>query len=272
MRILMMIAAAIIGLKLLVIWLEPRMAFYPISGVQDTPAIAGLAFENVEISTVDGERLHAWWVGAPDARAQVVFFHGNGGNLSLWLDAIVAIRQHGYSVLAADYRGYGSSTGGPSESGLYRDAEATIRTFDERFRKTGSPVIYWGRSIGSPVAAHAAAEKQPDAMILESPMPDVRSLLRTSPVLWVLSFLSSYRFPTATFVSRYRGPLLVVHGNQDSIVPYGAGRRVFDAAGTTRKTFITISGADHNDLHLVNPRQYWDAIETFISSLAPPAR
>lgn len=266
------VAAALIALKLLVVWLEPRMAFYPIAGVQETPAAAGLAFEDVEIPTADGERLSGWWLQAPAAPAQVVFFHGNGGNLSLWLDAIAGIRQHGYSVLAIDYRGYGSSSGRPSEQGLYRDAEAAVRMFEDRLRKPGSPVVYWGRSIGSPVAAHAAARRPPDAVILESPMPDVRSLLRTNPVLWLLSFLSSYQFPTARLMKQWDGPLLVIHGDADSIVPYPAGKRVFDAARTTRKLFVTIAGADHNDLHLVNPRQYWDAIDAFISRVRSPAR
>jgi fermentation-respiration switch protein FrsA (DUF1100 family) len=269
---LIVIAAVLVGLKLLVLWIEPRMAFYPIRGVQESPALACLEFENIMIPTADGERLHAWWLEARDARAQVVFFHGNGGNLSLWLDAIVGIRQHACSVLAVDFRGYGSSTGRPSEAGLYRDAEAAIQLFANRLRKPGSPVVYWGRSIGTPVAAHAAARLAPDAVILESPMPDVRSLLRTNPVLWLFSFFSSYRFPTARLVTRYSGPLLVIHGDADSIVPYSAGRRVFEAAATNRKAFVTIAGADHNDLHLVNPRQYWDAIQTFLSGVASRAR
>lgn len=269
---LIVVAASLVALKLLVIWIEPRMAFYPIRGVQEAPAVAGLAFEDVAIPTADGERLHGWWLDAPGARAQVVFFHGNGGNLSLWLDAIVGIRQHGYSVLAIDYRGYGSSTGRPSEKGLYRDAEASIQIFRDRLHKPGAPVVYWGRSIGSPVAAHAAGRVPPDALVLESPMPDVRSLLRTNPVLWLLSFLSSYRFPTARLVRHYSGPVLIVHGDADSIVPHQAGRRVFDAAETSRKTFVTIAGADHNDLHLVNPRRYWDAIETFIAGTPTAVR
>lgn len=269
---MVVIAAVLLGLKLLVIWLEPRIAFYPIRGVQESPAVAGLAFENIQIPTPDNERLHAWWLEAPDARAQVLFFHGNGGNLSLWLDAIVGIRQRGYSVLAVDYRGYGASTGQPSEAGLYQDAESAVRIFGARLKKPGPPVIYWGRSIGSPVAAHAAGRVSPDALILECPMPDVRSLLRTNPVMWSLSFFSSYRFPTARLVSHYTGPFLVLHGDRDSIVPYHAGRRVFDAAATTRKTFVTIAGADHNDLHLVNPRQYWDAIEAFISGTTSSVR
>ena len=272
MRLLAMLVLAILTVKVLVWWLEPHLAFYPTPGVQETPAIAGLSFVDVRIPTADGETLHGWWLEAPAPRAQVVFFHGNGGNLSLWLDAIAGIRNRGYSVLAVDYRGYGASSGRASEKGLYRDAEASIRLFAERFRRPSVPVIYWGRSIGTPVAAFAATRLTPDALILESPIPDVRSVVKTSPVLWTMSLFSSYRFPGARFVQQVDTPLLVIHGDADSLVPWDAGRKVFDAARTTRKTFTTIPGADHNDLHVVNPRLYWHSIDTFIASLGAGSR
>jgi uncharacterized protein len=258
----------LLALKLIVWLLEPRMAFFPLSGVQGTPADAGVPFQDVRVETTDGETLHGWWLERSDARAQVVFFHGNGGNLSLWLDILVDLSRRGFSVLAVDYRGYGASTGRASEQGLYRDAEATVRLFRERLRKTGIPSIYWGRSIGAPVAAHAASQSKPDALVLETPMPDARSVLRTNPVLWALSFLSSYRFPTSRLLDGFDGPLLVIHGDADSIVPFDAGRQVFDRATTRRKTFVVIQGADHNDLHIVNPALYWTSIDRFTEGLA----
>lgn len=261
-------------LKVIVWWLEPRIAFYPIEGVQQTPAAAALPFTDLRIPTADGETLHAWWLEAPEPRAQVLFFHGNGGNLSLWLDVIVEGRRRGFSVLAIDYRGYGASTGRPSEKGLYRDAEAAARYLAERLKRSTSPVIYWGRSIGSPVAAHAATVIPPEGLVLESPMPNVRTLLRTNPVMWLLSFLSSYRFPTSRFLEKYDGALLVIHGDRDSIVPFRAGRQVYDHAPTSRKTFVQIDGADHNDLHVVNPAGYWRAIDVFVADVArahPPS-
>ena len=271
MRLLVMLVVILASLKLLVWWLEPRMAFYPTRGIQETPANLGLSFVDVRIPTDDGQTLDAWWLDNPAARAQIIYFHGNGGNLSMWVDVIGGIRQRGISVFAVDYRGYGESTGTPSERGVYRDAAAALRAFAES-RKSGLPIIYWGRSLGSAVAAYAATQVAPDALILESPMPDVRSLLAENPVLWLLSFLSSYRFPTARFVAQAEVPLLVVHGDTDSIVPFAAGQRVFDAARTRQKTFVAIRGADHNDLHVVNPATYWSAIDTFVASIRSRAR
>jgi fermentation-respiration switch protein FrsA (DUF1100 family) len=265
----MTVLGGLVVLKLLVLWLEPKVAFYPIRGVQETPAAARLPFIDVRIPTDDGETLHGWWLEDPQARAQVVFFHGNGGNLSLWLEVIAGMRRRGLSVLAIDYRGYGDSTGRPSERGVYRDAAASIRLFGERLQKQQIPLIFWGRSLGSPVAAYAASRVAPDGLVLETPMPNARALLAGNPIAWLLSFLSSYSFTTSKFVAALKVPLLVMHGDADSLVPYEAGRRVYAAAATDRKTFVTILGAGHNDLHATNPSLYWTAIDTFITALRP---
>jgi fermentation-respiration switch protein FrsA (DUF1100 family) len=128
-------------------------------------------------------------------------------------------------------------------------------------------VIYWGRSIGSAVAASAASRGACDALVLESPFPDMRSIFAGNPVMQLLSLFSSYSFSTSKFLERYERPLLVIHGDADSIIPYVAGRRVFDRARTSKKTFVAIPRADHNDLHVVSPELYWRTIDEFVSSL-----
>lgn len=268
-RIAAVAAVAALALKVLVWWLEPRMAFYPTPGVQETPSAAGLPFVDLQISTRDGETLHGWWLDHPSPRGHVIFWHGNGGNLSLWLDVLVELRRHGFGVLAVDYRGYGASSGRPSERGFYRDADATLRLFAERLHQKGVPVVYWGRSIGAPVAAYAASRAAPDAVILESPFPDIRALLAGNPVMRFLSLLSSYRFPTSRFLQQYDGPLLVIHGDADTMIPFSAGRQVFDQARGARKTLAVIPGAGHNDLHAVNPSLYWKAIDGFVDAVRP---
>ena len=87
------------------------MAFVPTRGVQQTPAAAGLPFTDLKITTSDGETLHGWWIEHPTPRAQVIYWHGNGGNLSMWLPVLADLRRRGMSVMAVDYRGYGASSG-----------------------------------------------------------------------------------------------------------------------------------------------------------------
>ena len=263
---LLAVVAVAAALKLLVWWLEPRMAFFPYRGIQETPAAAHLAFSDLAISTADGETLHAWWLEAPEPRAQIVYWHGNGGNLSVWLPVMADLRQRGFSVLAVDYRGYGRSSGKPTERGLYLDAEAATAYFTQHLRKARTPTVYWGRSLGCAVASYAATETVPDGLILESPFPDVKSLFAGNPVMTILSVFSSYTFPTSRHLMKYSGPLLVVHGDGDSIVPLSAGRSVFERASTRHKTFAVLPGADHNDVHASHPA-YWSAADRFIASL-----
>ena len=202
---------------------------------------------------------------APSPRASVIYFHGNGGNLSLWAPILAGVVRHGCSVLAVDYRGYGVSTGYPSERGLYRDVDAALTRAWTSF--DGSvPVVYWGRSLGSTMAAYAATVRAPAGLILESGFPDARSVVRSSPPLLLLSLLSSYRFATAGYLQSVKVPVLVMHGDRDSVIPYTLGRALFDGIRGP-KTFVTIAGGDHNDVAPVDPTSYWAAVGRFIESL-----
>jgi hypothetical protein len=268
-RALITIVVLAAAFKLLAWWLEPRMAFFPWTGVQQTPAAAGLEFTELRIPTADGETLHGWWMPHPEPRAQVIYWHGNGGNLSLWMDVLVDLRRRGFSVMAVDYRGYGASTGRPTEGGLYRDADAAHAYFAQHLKRDGTPVVVWGRSLGCAVASYAAAKSPPDALILESPFPDVRALFAGNPIMLGLSVFSTYRFPTAAHLQRYRGRLLVIHGEADSIIPFSRGQRVFEGAGSADKVFVALQGADHNDLHADHPA-YWPAIDRFLRTRYTP--
>jgi fermentation-respiration switch protein FrsA (DUF1100 family) len=265
--VLVLLVVVVASLWALVVWLQPRMAFFPWTGIQETPARAGLQYTDVAVATADGVTLHGWWMEHPSPRGQVIYWHGNGGNLSLWLDVLVAIRRRGFSVLAVDYRGYGASAGTPSEKGIYLDARAVTGHFTKHLRRNHMPTIYWGRSLGCAPASLTAAESAPDALILESPFPDVRSLFAGNPVMLGLSLFSSYRFATSTHLESYRGPLLVIHGDADSVIPFAAGQQVFSRAPTARKTFVVLQGADHNDVVASHPA-YWGAVDQFVQGLS----
>ena len=258
-------------MKLLVWWLEPKMAFFPFSGIQETPATVGVPFSEHRIATADGETLHAWWFEHATPRAQIVYWHGNGGNLSLWMPVLVDLHRRGFNVLAVDYRGYGASTGRPTESGIYKDGESAVQYFTSKLRKENVPTIYWGRSLGCAVASYTASKSAPSGLVLESPFPDVAFLFTNNPVMRFLSVFSTYRFETAKHLQQYAGPLLVIHGDADSIIPFAAGKRVFEQAPSTAKTFAVLPGADHNDVYAKHP-QYAEIIDRFLSTIPAAGR
>lgn len=255
------------GLRLLVRAIEPRMAFFPWHGEHETPSSYGVAFEPRSIRTSDGETLRAWWIPHPDPLADVVYFHGNGGNLSIWVDILLSVQARRFNVLAVDYRGYGVSSGRPTEQGLYRDVEATLEHFHAQLKTTSRPVIYWGRSLGCAMAAYAATRRSPDALVLEAGFPDVRSLLRGSLVLGPLAWFASYRFATAAMLQDHEVPMLVMHGDRDSVIPFEQGKQLFDQLRTTKKRFHTIEGGDHNDAVPNHAEDYWRAVYELVNGL-----
>lgn len=242
------------------------MAFFPLGGEDVTPQSRGVPFTAHTIETEDGERLRAWHLARPDARAQVVYFHGNGGNLSLWSDIVTGLWSHGLDVIAVDYRGYGVSSGSPSEAGLYRDAAATVGFSRQHLRRPGLPLIYWGRSIGTAVAASAANRQPPDGIILEAGFPSARALFDRNPVLQMLSLLGSYRFDVAKWMAPVTAPVLVIHGDRDRVIPYRHGQRLHEQLSGPKR-FITIAGGDHNDAEPADPEAYWRAVGEFVASL-----
>ena len=255
--------AIVAVLAVLVRLIESRFAFFPVAGETLPPREPGVELDTFSIATRDGEQLRGWALLPAASRARVLYFHGNGGNLSIWAPILAGIARRGYSVLAFDYRGYGNSTGRPSERGLYRDVDAVLERFWSA-SPTGTPVIYWGRSLGTAAAAYAAGRRAPDGLILEAPFPDARSLVRSSPPLAFLALFSTYRFPTAEFLERVTAPVMVMHGDCDSVIPLVQGQALFEKVPGP-KHFFTIRGGDHNDVTPPDPRAYWQAVDAFVA-------
>jgi uncharacterized protein len=260
---LLVAVAVFAGLFVLARILEPRLTFFPSPGEDTTPAAAGIRFEAATIHTADGEQLRAWSLPHERPTASVLFFHGNGGNLSVWLPILAGIHAQGYEVTAFDYRGYGLSTGSPSEHGVYRDVDAVLAWWRPR-QRSGTPIVFWGRSLGTTFAAYAATKMRPSRLILESGFPEARSVVRDSPILLVLSYFASYRLPTARYARAAGCPILVMHGDADRVIPYAHGRALYEALPEPKR-FETIPRGDHNDLAPPDPARYWGAVRDFVS-------
>lgn len=272
---LLAVLAVIAVLKFLVSGLESRMVFFPYKGEDANPGTLGIPYRQVPITTRDGERLVAWQLEPENPVADVVYFHGNGGNLSVWLPVLANLHRLDLRVLAVDYRGYGLSTGAPTEQGVYLDAAAVVAHAQKERAAGGSrPVVYWGRSLGGAIAAAATREVRPDGLILESAFPDKASVIRYHPIFRPLNIFSLYRFSTIDALDGFTGPVLVMHGDRDSIVPFGLGQELFDRINGPKR-FVAVRGGDHNDAFELTNRAYWEPVLAFITELAvrpPPPR
>jgi fermentation-respiration switch protein FrsA (DUF1100 family) len=239
----------------------------PGRAVNMTPADAGMGYEDVALETVDGVRLHGWFVSGIGPRT-LLFFHGNAGNVSHRLESIHQFRELGLSVLIIDYRGYGRSEGRPTEAGTYRDADAAWRYLTEDRDTRPEDIVIFGRSLGGPIAARLAAQQQPAGLIVESAfssVPDIASeLYRFLPVRW----LSRFDYATREHMRDVRCPVLIVHSRDDEIIPYHHGEAIFAAAGEPR-ALLTLSGS-HNGAHIVSEKPYVEGLRAFLHSLDGP--
>jgi uncharacterized protein len=245
-------------------FLEESLVYFPAVYPQGDWKPRGLAFEDAWFQSADGTRLHGWYVPAPNARAAVLFCHGNGGNITHRVEALeMWHRRVGASVLIFDYRGYGRSAGRPNEAGVLADARAARDWLAARENIRPSDVVAMGESLGGAVAVDLAARDGARALILEctfSSLPDVAAYhYPFLPVRWAMRS----RFDSIAKIGDYHGPLLMAHGDVDTIVPIRLGRLLFDAANQP-KQFILLPGHDHNDSL---PPSYYDAVAAFLAAL-----
>lgn len=247
---------------------QPRITFYPYAGHEGNPSRWGLVHEDVALNTEDGVRLHGWYLPHPTASKTLLFFHGNGGNISHRRDSLLVWHRLGLNVLIIDYRGYGHSEGEPSEQGLYRDAVAAWDYLTSTRGLKPEQIIVFGRSLGGAVATDLAARVQPAALILESTFSSARDM---SKVLFPrLSYLLvlRYRFNSSKKIGRIKSPLLMLHSAQDEIIPYHLGRKLY-AAAPQPKAFVELRGG-HNDGFLLSQPYYEESLAAFLHGLNRP--
>jgi fermentation-respiration switch protein FrsA (DUF1100 family) len=275
--------------------LERSFIYFPERGLIGDPADFGLPFDDVYFTASDGVRLHGWFVpgaggsveqsnigtelrsesvplfqgsSVPAAPGGVTWLwcHGNAGNISHRLENLRLLHDElGVAVFIFDYRGYGRSEGSPSEEGTYRDAEGAVDYVLSRPDVQPERTFYFGRSLGAAVAVELATRRPPFALILESPLPSIAELARHHyPFLPVRGLLRT-KYDSLSKIARVRVPLLVLHGDQDEVIPFEAGKKLFEAANEPKR-FYTIRGAGHNDTYVVGGREYFRALREFVEN------
>lgn len=251
----------------LTVWVyvnQERLLFLPdIPGreLAVDPGAIGLRFDDVTIETQDAERLHGWWVPNDANDLSVLFLHGNAGNISHRLDSLALLHSLGVSVLIIDYRGYGRSSGKPSEEGILRDAEAAWVYLTRTRGLAPHRIVVFGRSLGGAAAAWLASRVDAGGLILESTftsVPDAAAdLYWWLPVRW----LSRLHLDTRHWLGKLHCPVLIVHSRDDEIIPFRHARRLLEAAPPD-KQLLTISG-DHNGGFLLAGEDYRRALREF---------
>ena len=230
-------------------WFGQRRLIYFPSTVRIAPASVGLVDVAEQVlRTPDGAEIICWYSRAKSGAPTILYFHGNGGSLAERADRFRIYQVNGVGIFMMSYRGYGGSTGSPSEAANVADAKLA---YDWLVSSGVGPegIVLYGESLGSGVAVQVALEKPVAGLILDAPYTSIVELgAQVYPFLPVRLLLSD-RYETVRYIGRIRAPVLVLHGERDRVVPIEMGRRVF-AAAPGPKRIATFREAGHSDHHL----------------------
>jgi len=193
------------------------------------------------ITTSDGENLVGWWKPPEPGRALLLYFHGNGGSLLNRRDRVRMLTQDGRGLLIVSYRGYSGSTGTPSETGLREDARAArdwLSSYEPQ------RIVLYGESLGTGVAVRLATERQVGGIILDAPYTSTADV--ANGLFWYLpvALLMRDQFRSIDRIGDIRVPLLVMHGEADSVIPIALSERLFRAANEPKR-YLRLPGVGH---------------------------
>lgn len=255
LRSLILILIAVYMGLFMIAWLFPNKVIF-----RPQPAFYKDDASIIKLATSDGETISAKFYENAAAEYTILFSHGNAEDIGINESFVLELRKNGFSVLAYDYHGYGTSTGTPTEDNAYRDIDAAFRNLVEERNIRPERIILHGRSLGGAVAVDLAARQDVGGLILES------TFTSASRVLTRIKVIPFDRFESIHKIGRVACPVLVIHGKQDLTIPFHHGESLFDAVPGSR-SFLWVDEAGHNDLFYRAGDRYLDAIKQFANSL-----
>ena len=228
-----------------------------------SPVEAGLSgVAEVELKTGDGETLIAWYAKAQAGQPTILYFHGNAGNAAVRAEKIETMRIGGAGVFYLNNRGYGGSTGKPTEPANVADAITAY----EHLRSAGiaaGDIVLYGESLGSGQATQLAGQRTVRAVVLEAPLTSTVDVGKRTYFFLPLGLLLSDQYRNIEHVTKVKAPLLVLHGEQDEIIPVAMGKRVYAAANEPKKLEL-FEGGHHSDLF---DHGAWERVRAFLAEL-----
>jgi fermentation-respiration switch protein FrsA (DUF1100 family) len=249
----------------LVAYLGQRKLMYFPDRAHVLPVEVGLrGVEERTIETPDGARVIAWYGKARWGKPTLLYFHGNGGSLAARTARIARFMEEGWGVYIMTYRGYGGSTGSPSEAANVADARLAYAALKQEGVPPGS-IIAYGESLGSGIAVRIAAELPVAGVILDAPYTSIVDVAAQAyPFLPVRLFLTD-RYESTRYIGAIKAPLLILHGARDGVVPVAMGRELARLAPEPKRLVVFPSGY-HSDLY-INGNNAIDAVRDWIGSL-----
>ncbi len=222
---------------------QRRLQYFPdrrLTALAQTGMCGG---EERRLATADGETLVAWFFPAKNGLPLILYFHGNAGALVDRVPRFRMITARGYGLLAVSYRGYRGSTGSPTQGGLMQDGEAAYREACAR-GYYGGHIVVMGASLGTGVATVIAATHAPAALVIEAPYLSALDVASTHYPLFPVRRLMRDKFRSDIAIRDVHIPVLMVHGDEDDVIPISSAKRLFELANES-KTFLSVPRGGH---------------------------
>ncbi len=261
--ILSSLLAVYVMMMALLFVFQRYLVYFPTRGLETTPSLIGLAYEDVWMTTADEVKIHGWFVPADSARGTLLFCHGNAGNIAHRLDYARIFQQRRLNVFLFDYRGYGQSDGTPTEAGTYRDGEAAWRFLVEQKQLASQRIVILGESLGGGIATYLAEQVRPGGLILQSVFTSVPDIGAAAYPMFPIRLLARIRYPNLERMARITCPSLIIHSQHDEIIPFQHAEALFAAANPPKK-LLDIVG-DHNEGPFISGARYLDGLDAFLS-------
>ncbi|MGK8524726.1 alpha/beta hydrolase [Nocardia asteroides] len=241
------------------------LTYLPERMVLQTPALLGMDYTELSMPTTDGETVHGWWMPARHSVGHILFAHGNAGNIGDRVPIFALLTEAGFNVLAFDYRGYGRSTGRPTEQGTYLDARAARRALLAQPGVDPNRVLYLGKSLGGGIVLELAQDHPPAGVMLMSTFTGLRDAAR-SVYPFLPAPLVPNAYPNERRIRALRAPVLIMHGDRDELLPLRHAQRLY-AAAPEPKRLVVFPGAGHNDLIVVGGSKWYDLVRDWAGAL-----
>jgi uncharacterized protein len=213
---------------LMYICFQDSLLYKPVNNINRVPVQVGHSFMNLVLNS-ESEHINAWFTPAPQNKGTVLFCRSSKGNMSDDVDLIEAWNRNGYNVMTFDYRGFGQSTGTPSEENCYSDVRAAYAWLKQK-GLTKKRFIIHGFGLGGSVASKIAMEVECDGVILESAFTDLKELTKMRFPVLPTSLICFSTFPTANRLQSINAPIMIIHSPENEVIPYKMGRMLYEAA------------------------------------------
>jgi len=203
--------------------------------------------KEILLKSEEGETLHGLWIKVDKPKGLLIYFHGNTGSLKRWGKNAALFTKYGYDVLAPEYRGYGKSTGKPSEKALINDAHIFYDFALEHYSEKN--IVLYGRSLGSGVAVQLAATKNAKLVVLETPFSSLLDVIQSNVPFIPFKYLLKYPFKSIDHIDKVKSEILVLAGKIDTQVPYKSSLELYNKVAERKDTHLySFKRGDHNTL------------------------